>query len=73
MGYLKSRLHERLPPSAPPYTGGEMITKHTTIPQRSVSSPCVRGRDDCQARHHPPTQRVLPLCKGELEGVVFSL
>ena len=27
MGYLKSRLHEQLPPSAPPYTGGEMITK----------------------------------------------
>ena len=27
MGYLKSRLHERLPPSAPPYTGGGMITK----------------------------------------------
>ena len=47
-----------------------MITKHATIPQRSVSSPRVRGRDDCQARHHPPTQRVLPLCKGELEGVV---
>ena len=39
---------KQLPPPAPPYTGGELITKHHDISMR----------------------RVLPLCKGELEGVV---
>ena len=40
------------------------------FPTTPSGSPLHRGRVDYQARYHSPPQRVLPLCKGELEGVV---
>ncbi len=42
----------KLPPLAPPYTGGET---------------------DARSRSNVTMQRILPLCKGELEGVVKTL
>ena len=42
----------KLPPLAPPYTGGET---------------------DARSRSNVTMQRILPLCKGELEGVVKAL
>ena len=43
---------EKLPPLAPPCTGGET---------------------NARKRHYTTVQRILPLCKGELEGVVKAL
>ena len=35
--------------------------------------PCTGGETNARKRHYTTVQRILPLCKGELEGVVKAL
>ena len=38
-----------------------------------LAPPCTRGETNARKRHYTTVQRILPLCKGELEGVVKAL
>ena len=60
-----------LPPPPPPYTGGE-TERQKALQCNNGACPPPFQEEETNARklHNATMQRVLPLCKGELEGVV---
>ena len=62
-------MKKQLPPPTPPYTGGEpnaRTRRHATTPP---ILPHPKGRAIDAQMHR---DAILPLCKGELEGVVAA-
>ena len=63
-------MKKQLPPPTPPYTGGETNARKHRDATAPRLLPLPKGRAMDAQMHR---DAILPLCKGESEGVVFSM